>query len=442
MKLTRDPDVLDTWFSSGLWAFSTLGWPDQTPELARYYPTSTLVTGFDIIFFWVARMMMLSLEFQKEIPFHTVYIHALVRDEKGQKMSKSKGNVIDPLELIDAYGADSLRFTLARLAAQGRDIKIGPAVVEANRNFTTKLWNAARFAELNQCKRLTGFDPKTVKETINRWIAGETARAAAAVTEALDTFKFNEASGAAYQFVWGEFCDWYLELAKPIFMGTDEKAKAETRATTAWVLDQILLLLHPFMPFVTEELWAVTGQEGPARATPLVLADWPKLDGLAHVEADGEIGWLTELISGIRSVKNEMTLAAGAQLPLVAVAASAETKARLTRHDDTVKRLGRLASISHAPVAPKGSVTVIVNGETFAMPLAGLIDVGAERTRLSKDAEKASAEIAKIAQKLGNEAFVAKAPPEIIAEQHERRAAFEATIAQVTAALARLDQLE
>src|SRR5690606_22603097 len=254
VELTRDPDVLDTWFSSALWPFSTLGWPDETPELARYYPTSVLVTGFDIIFFWVARMMMMGLEFLDVEPFHTVYMHALVRDEKGQKMSKTKGNVIDPLELVDEYGADATRFTLAAMAAQGRDLKLAISRVEGYRNFVTKLWNAARFLEMNECRRVEGYDPKANTLALNRWIVGATARGLADVRRGIEDYKFNEAANSAYDFVWGTFCDWYVEFAKPVFNGEDEAAKAETRATAAWALDQILIMLHPMMPFVTEEL--------------------------------------------------------------------------------------------------------------------------------------------------------------------------------------------
>ena len=267
VALVRDEDVLDTWFSSALWPFSTLGWPDETPEVKRYYPTDVLVTGFDIIFFWVARMMMMGLHVMDEVPFRDVYIHALVRDEKGQKMSKSKGNVIDPLELIDAYGADALRFTLSAMAAQGRDIKLSASRVEGYRNFATKLWNAARFAEINACVPVKGFDPASAKQTINRWIAGESERALATVTEALEAYRFNEAAGAIYSFIWHKFCDWYLELIKPILSGSDQAAAAETRAMTAWVLDRALKLLHPFMPFVTEELWAKLASPDNARDT-------------------------------------------------------------------------------------------------------------------------------------------------------------------------------
>src|SRR5262249_51195868 len=271
----RDEDVLDTWFSSALWPFSTLGWPDETLELKRYYPTDTLVTSFDIIFFWVARMMMMGLQFMEEVPFRTVYIHALVRDERGAKMSKSKGNVVDPIPLIDKYGADALRFTLAAMAAQGRDIKLSTQRVEGYRNFVTKLWNACRFAAMNECVTVPEFDPSSARATLNRWIGHETARAAREITDAIEGYRFNEAAGSAYRFVWNVFCDWYLELAKPLLQGIDAAVKDETRAMTAWVRDEILKLLHPFTPFVTEELWRVTAEKGPARDSLLALAVWP-----------------------------------------------------------------------------------------------------------------------------------------------------------------------
>ncbi len=307
--------MLDTWFSSALWPFSTLGWPDKTPELKRYYPTTVLVTGFDIIFFWVARMMMMGLYFMKEVPFHDVYIHALVRDEKGQKMSKSKGNVMDPLVLVDTYGADALRFTLAAMAAQGRDIKLSTSRVEGYRNFATKLWNASRFAEMNECVRKRGFDPAGVKQTINRWIVGETERAATAVTESIEAYKFNEAAAAIYEFVWGVFCDWYLELIKPTLLGDDDAAKTETRATVAWTLDQILKLLHPFMPFITEELWAHMVEHGEQRENLLALSQWPKLSGLTDAAVEEEIGWVVRLVNEIRSVRTEMNVPVGGQDP-------------------------------------------------------------------------------------------------------------------------------
>ncbi|HET9936090.1 MAG TPA: valine--tRNA ligase, partial [Methyloceanibacter sp.] len=368
VALTRDEDVLDTWFSSALWPFSTLGWPDKTPELARYYPTDVLITGFDIIFFWVARMMMMGLDVMEEAPFRDVYIHALVRDEKGQKMSKSKGNVIDPLDLIETYGADALRFTLAAMAAQGRDIKLSASRVEGYRNFATKLWNAARFAEINNCVPRPDFDPATAKVTLNRWIAGESERSLAAVTEALTAFRFNEAAGAIYHFIWHVYCDWYLELCKPILAGGEAEA-AETRAMAAFVLDRALVLLHPFMPFVTEELWAERASEK-GRPSLLMLAPWPEHRGLADAQADAEIGWLIRLISEVRSVRAEMNVPAGAKVPLVIAGASAETKARVARHEETMLRLARLDKVEFGK-PPAGAVQIVLDEATLALPLAG-----------------------------------------------------------------------
>ncbi|MEZ5924549.1 MAG: valine--tRNA ligase [Hyphomicrobiaceae bacterium] len=436
--LTRDEDVLDTWFSSGLWAFSTLGWPDETAELKRYYPTSTLVTGFDIIFFWVARMMMMGLEFMHEVPFDTVYIHALVRDEKGQKMSKSKGNVIDPLELIEVYGADALRFTLTAMAAQGRDIKLAKSRVEGYRNFATKLWNAARFAEMNGCARTAGFDPAKVEETVNRWIAGEVERTAATITAELEAYRFNEAAGAAYQFVWGTYCDWYLELIKPILNGPDGKARTETRAAAAWALDEILRLLHPFMPFITEELWTKTGESGPGRGAPLVLTPWPEARRLENTAADEEIGWVIGLITAIRSVRSEMNVPAAAELELVLSGANDTSRIRAGRHGDLIRRLARLKSISLAAEPPKGSVQIVVGEATAALPLAGHIDLAAECARLEKEIEKARAEIAKVDARMANAEFVAKAPAAVIEENQGRKADFSAQIEKLEAALRRL----
>ncbi len=340
--LTRDEDVLDTWFSSALWPFSTLGWPDETPELARYYPTNVLVTGFDIIFFWVARMMMMGLHFMPDVPFRTVYIHALVRDEKGAKMSKSKGNVIDPLHLIDDFGADALRFTLAAMAAQGRDIKLSTQRVEGYRNFATKIWNACRFAEVNNCATVPDFDPASVGETLNRWIAHETSRAVRDVSQAIETYKFNEAASAAYRFVWNVYCDWYLELVKPVLLGPDGAAKTETRAMVAWARDEILKLLHPFMPFITEELWQVTAPDG-KRNDLLALSAWPAGVGLEDAAAEAEIGWVVDLITSIRSVRAEMNIPPATQLPLVVAGASAETRARAERWQEFIQRLARVA---------------------------------------------------------------------------------------------------
>jgi len=438
VALTRDPDVLDTWFSSALWPFSTLGWPEETKELGRFYPTSCLVTGFDIIFFWVARMMMMGTHFMKEVPFRDVFIHGLVRDEKGRKMSKTLGNVMDPLELIDQYGADALRFTLAALTTQGRDVKLTTARVEGYRNFATKLWNAARFLEMNECRRVAGFDPKNIKHRLNRWIAGETERAAGEIESALKAYKFNEAASAAYQFVWGIFCDWYVELAKPLLTGNDEEAKAETRATAAWVLDQILPLLHPFMPFITEELWAKTGEYGPRRETLLALAPWPRLLGLSDAGADAEIGWVVSLVSEVRSVRAEMNVPAGAKVPLVLVNASAETRARAERHDETLKRLARLDTITFEAVPPKGAAQIIVGDTTAALPLAGVIDMDAEAKRLAKEIDKTVVEIKKVTDRLANPQFMAKAPEEVIDELRERQSDFEARQDKLKAALARV----
>ena len=439
VALRRDPDVLDTWFSSALWPFSTLGWPEQTAELARFYPTSALVTGFDIIFFWVARMMMMGLHFMQEVPFHDVYIHALVRDEKGTKMSKTKGNVMDPLVLIDKYGADALRFTLAAMAAQGRDIKLSTQRIEGYRNFATKLWNAARFAEMNECVRQKGFDPGTVRQTINRWIAGEVERTAAAVTAGIVAYKFNEAATAVYEFTWGTFCDWYLELAKPILTGNDEAATAETRATTAWALDQVLKLLHPFMPFITEELWARLVEVGIERENLLCLSAWPAFAGLANKEADEEIGWLVKLVSEVRSVRSEMNVPAAAKIPLLLVGASKTTRARAEQHEDTIARLARLDGISVAKAPPKGAAQIVLGEAIAALPLAGVIDMEAERARLNREMAKCAAEIHKIDTKLANASFVAKAPAEVVEENRERRAAFEATEHKLQAALKRVE---
>jgi valyl-tRNA synthetase len=442
--LKRDEDVLDTWFSSALWPFSTLGWPDKTPELARYYPTHTLVTGFDIIFFWVARMMMMGLHFMRKerpdapleevIPFKDVYIHRLVRDASGQKMSKSKGNVVDPLGVIDQYGADALRFTLARGAAQGHDIRLGPSDVENNRNFATKLWNAARFIEFNGAGRAAGFDPKSPKEVLNRWIVHETAKASRVITEAIAEYRFNDAAAEAYRFVWNVYCDWYVELSKPLLIGADGPAKDETRATAAWALDEILKLLHPFMPFITEELWAVT--PGPARDGLLALSHWPQLEGLVDDKAEAEIGWVIDLITAIRSLRAEMNL--NAQIPLVLSGASAETKARAERWAEFIKRLARVSEISSAASPPQGAVQLLVRGEVVALPLKGVIDLAAERVRLDKEMAKAEADIKRVDAKLSNENFVARAPEEVVEEEKEKRAEAVARKEKIAAALATL----
>ncbi|TBW37982.1 valine--tRNA ligase [Siculibacillus lacustris] len=442
--LTRDEDVLDTWFSSALWPFSTLGWPDSTAELTRYYPTSVLVTGFDIIFFWVARMMMMGLHFMKDeagdpvVPFKDVYIHALVRDEKGQKMSKSKGNVIDPLELVDEFGADALRFTLAAMAAQGRDIKLAKARVAGYRNFATKLWNAARFAEMNDCTLVPGFDPTTVTGMLNRWITTELSRAVVGVTQALEAYRFDAAAAAAYRFVWNSFCDWYLELAKPIFMGDDEALKAETRATCAATLDGILTLLHPFMPFITEELWAKTAETaGLTRDRLLVLTPWPSA-GATENDAAAEIDWLVGLITEIRSVRSEMNVPAAAQIPLVLVGANAVTRARAATHESAILRLARLSEIGFADAAPGASAQIVIGEATACLPLEGVVDVAAERVRLKKEVERLIQEIGRIDKMFANPQFMAKAKEEVIEENRDKREEYVARRAKVEEALARL----
>ena len=433
--LKRDEDVLDTWFSSALWPFSTLGWPDETPELKRFYPTSTLVTGFDIIFFWVARMMMMGLHFMKEVPFRDVYIHALVRDASGAKMSKSKGNVIDPLEVIDEYGADALRFTLAAMAAQGRDIKLSAQRVEGYRNFASKLWSAARFAEINGCTRDPDFDPHHAKETLNRWIAHETAKAGRDVTAAIEAYKFNDAANAIYRFVWNVYCDWYLELIKPVLTGPDGAAKIETRGAAAWALDEILKLLHPFMPFITEELWHVTAEQGAPREHLLALDAWPAHDGLDDTAAEAEIGWVIDLITAIRSVRVEMNIPAATMLPLVLAGASPQTTSQARHWAEFVQRLARVADISFADTSPQGAVQLVVRGEVAALPLKGVIDLAAERARLGKEMAKCDADIARVDAKLGNPNFVARAPEEVVEEEKEKREEAQARKAKIAAAL-------
>ena len=437
--LTRDEDVLDTWFSSALWPFSTLGWPEQTKELEKYYPTSVLVTGFDIIFFWVARMMMMGLHFMQDedgnpvAPFHTVYVHALVRDKNGQKMSKSKGNVIDPLELIDEYGADALRFTLAIMAAQGRDVKLDPARIAGYRNFGTKLWNATRFAEMNGVKRDPHFIPETSTLTINRWILTELASTIRDVTDAIETQRFNDAGGSLYRFVWNQFCDWYLELLKPVFSGADEKAKVEAQACAAYVLEETYKLLHPFMPFMTEELWAHTAN----RDTLLCHADWPAPEFADEVAA-AEINWLIDLVSGLRSARAEMNVPPAAVAPLVVVGASEQTQTRLKRHDAAIRRLARVESIETAQTAPKGAAQVVVGEAIACLPLGSLIDLAAEKARIEKAIGKTEAEMNRVAKKLANEKFVQNADPEVVAAERERYAELEVQMAGLKIAAQRI----
>ncbi|HYC65535.1 MAG TPA: class I tRNA ligase family protein, partial [Reyranellaceae bacterium] len=436
VPLERDPDVLDTWFSSALWPFSTLGWPDNTTELAKYYPTSVLVTGWDILFFWVARMMMMGMYFVKDVPFRTVYLHGLVTDERGQKMSKSKGNIIDPLELIDKYGADALRFTMTSMAAaQASRLRLSNARVEGSRNFATKFWNATRFAEMNGAALPKGFDPKSAKHTINRWMLGELARANKTVDTALAEFRLNDAATALYEFVWGTLCDWYVELTKPLLQGEDGPAKEETRAVTAFVLRETAKLLHPVMPFITEEIWDKLGHR--AEHGALIVQPWPAPPP-ADEAADAEIGWLVKLISDIRSARAELNVPAGAKLRMLVVGGNDTTARRLATHRAAIERLARVEGIEAASSAPKAALQIVVGEATYALPVSDVIDLKAESGRLQKEIKKLADEIGKIDAKLGNAAFVSRAPEEVVEEQRERRRQAEETKRRLSTALERL----
>jgi valyl-tRNA synthetase len=438
--LYRDPDVLDTWFSSALWPFSTLGWPDETPELEKYYQTDVLVTGFDIIFFWVARMMMMGLHFMKDEegnpvePFHTVYVHALVRDKTGAKMSKSKGNVIDPLELIDEYGADALRFTLAVMAAQGRDVKLDPARIAGYRNFGTKLWNATKFGEMNGVVHGTDFDPASAKQTVNRWILAELSRATAEITDNIEKYRFNDAAGAAYKFVWNAVCDWYLELLKPVFTGDDEAAKTEARQCAGYVLDEIYKLLHPFMPFMTEELWEATAERNGAL---LCHASWPNVTA-GDESAAAEINWLVSLISEIRSVRAEMGVKPGDIMGLKIVGANSVTSANVETHRAALSRLARVEPVELADTPPKGSAQIVLGEAVYCLPLEGIVDLSAEADRLSKELKKLEGEIKRLDGKLGNAKFVANAPEEVVAEEREKLAGYAGQKERIALALDRV----
>ena len=437
--LVQDEDVLDTWFSSGLWPFSTLGWPDHTRELARYYPGDVLVTGFDIIFFWVARMMMLGLHMMGDVPFRTVYIHGLVRDEKGRKMSKTTGNVIDPLELIDSYGADALRFTICALTGPGRDVKLSAARVENYRGFITKLWNAARFCEMNGMRPDPGFDPATARLPLSRWLLETANTAVNEATAALEVYRFDEYAAAGYRFVWNSFCDWFLEFAKPLLAdGADPSDAAEIRSVGAHVLGLILRLLHPSIPFVTEELWDHFGYGEPCS---LIHAAWP--DPAPIPDAAGartELDWVVRLITLVRSVRAEMNVPPSKPSPVLLQGASPEMLGRIDRWIDAIRRLARASEV--LPLAgdvPKGSAQAVLDETTIILPLEGLIDIAAERARLSKDRDKLIAEARKLGQKLANADFVSRAPEDVVAENRERLEAAQSEIARLQAALDRLE---
>ena len=435
--ITRDDDVLDTWFSSALWPFSTLGWPEQTPELARYYPGDVLVTGFDIIFFWVARMMMMGLHFMGDVPFRKIYIHGLVRDERGQKMSKSKGNALDPLDLVDKYGTDALRFTICALTGPGRDVKLGPARVESYRSFVTKLWNVARFCEMNAVVPDPLFDPGMAKLPLNRWILDAANAATEQCTAALEAFRFDEYAAAGYRFTWNLFCDWFVEFAKPILYDSTSDAAHEVRQTAAHVLGTILRLLHPVMPFVTEEIWHSFGfgAEG-----SLIATAWP--DAIAVFEADAareELDWVIRLITEVRTVRAEMNVPPSTLAPVLLANASPPVLALAERWMDPIRRLARASGV--APLEgdiPRASAQILLGETTIVLPLAGLIDLGAERQRLSKDRIKAEQEVAAVSRKLDNPDFVARAKEEVVEENRARLHAAQGEVARLDAALARV----
>ncbi|RBW56249.1 valine--tRNA ligase [Ruegeria sp. A3M17] len=439
----RDPDVLDTWFSSGLWPIGTLGWPEQTEEMERYFPTDVLITGADILFFWVARMMMMQLAVVNEIPFHTVYLHQLVRDEKGKKMSKTTGNVIDPLEIVDEFGADALRFTNASMAAIGGVLKLSRERITGYRNFGTKLWNAVRFAEMNEVftdavPQLDVADLKP-KAAVNRWIIGETARVREEVDAALESYRFNDAANGLYAFVWGKVCDWYVELSKPLLQGDDAEAQAETRATMRWVLDQCMVLLHPIMPFVTEELWGLTGD----RAKMAVHADWPTYAAadLIDADADREMNWVISVIENTRSARAQMRVPAGLYVPMLVTEIDANGQAAWDRNEALIKRLARIDSLTKADELPKGTISIAAPGASFGLPLADIIDIGAEKERLEKAKGKLAKELGGLRGRLNNPKFVASAPEEVVAEAKANLAAREEEEAKLNEALARLAEI-
>jgi len=436
----RDPDVLDTWFSSGLWPIGTLGWPNWTDETKKYFPTSTLITGQDILFFWVARMMMMQLEVVNEVPFDTVYLHQLVRDEKGVKMSKTLGNVIDPLDMIDEFGADAVRFTMTSMAAIGGTLKLSTERVRGYRNFTTKLWNAARFAEMNEV--FTHYDPAVMpapNATLNKWIIGETAKVREEVDAALAAYRFNDAANALYAFVWGKFCDWYVEFSKPLLFSDDAAVLAETRQTMGWALDQCLVMLHPIMPFITEELWGNIGQ----RAKMLVHADWPTYTAADLVDetADREMNWVIALIEEIRSVRAQMHVPAGAKIPMLQIDLDGAGQTAWKNNEALILRLARVDNLTAAPAVPKGAVTITVEGGLFALPLADIIDIAGEKDRLEKTIGKLEKELGGLRGRLNNPKFVASAPPEVVAESRELMAVKDEEMEKLRAAITRLDEL-
>ncbi|MBY4636989.1 valine--tRNA ligase [Sphingopyxis sp. XHP0097] len=426
VQLERDPDVLDTWFSSALWPFATLGWPEGTDLLKRHYPNDVLISGFDILFFWDARMAMQGMHFMDEVPWKTLYLHGLVRAPDGAKMSKSKGNVVDPLGLIDQYGADALRFFMSAMESQGRDIKMDDARLAGYRNFATKLWNAARFCEANGISASTSLEAPTATLPVNRWIIGEVADTVAAMDRAFAAYRFDDAANAIYSFAWDRFCDWYLELIKGAI---DD----ETKAVAGWVLDQILVMLHPFMPFITEELWTVMGERADY---PLITAKWPEPAAERDADASADIDWLIKLVSEIRGAKAELGLPPGARL----TAHFPETlKARAERLSAQLDRLARLDTVSFDPAPAGASAQLVVEGETITVPLEGVIDIAAERERLTKALAAATKERDSLAGRLNNPAFVERAKPEAVDKARADHEAKAAEAERLSAALARIE---
>ncbi len=439
VELRQDSDVLDTWFSSALWPFATMGWPeDGDPTLHGRYPNDVLISGFDILFFWDARMMMQGMHFMKDVPFRTLYLHGLVRAADGAKMSKSKGNTVDPLGLIDKYGADALRFFMAAMESQGRDIKMDEKRVEGYRNFATKLWNAARFCQSNGIGASTTLEAPEAVLAVNRWIIAETIQTVQAVDLALADYRFDGAANAVYQFVWSRFCDWYLELIKPLLGNAEGPAAGpeadETRKVAGWVLDQMLVLLHPFMPFITEELWHALG----ARDRDLIVATWPMADARSiDPEASREIDWLIRLVSDVRAARNELNVSPGARMPFHVRDADAVTLARLDRQGPALARLARIDRVGgEAPSA--GAVQVVIDEATFVLPLEGVIDLDAERARLAKAIAAAEKERDALAGRLGNASFVERAKPEAVEKARSDHAEKAAEAERLAAALARL----
>ena len=438
VRLTQDPDVLDTWFSSGLWPIGTLGWPEKTPALDEYFPTSTLITGQDILFFWVARMMMMQLAVVDKIPFSTVYLHGLVRDAKGKKMSKSTGNVVDPLDIIDAYGADALRFTNAAMASIGGVLKLDMQRIVGYRNFGTKLWNAARYAEMNGAQPSTGNLPNP-KENLNKWIMGETSKVLNEVQISFENFRFNDAANSLYAFIWGKVCDWYVELSKPLFSSSNKNVITETQETMGWVIDQCLILLHPIMPFITEELWGSLGK----RSSLLVHQNWPNYPttDLVEPEADQEMNWVISLIENIRSARQQMHVPAGLKIPLIYQEMTVGAQKTFERNSIMIMKLARISDAERINNFPKGTVSVSASGAIFGLPLADVIDIEAEKSRLVKAEEKLTKEINSMEGRLNNPKFVNSAPPEVVNETRDNVVKRKEEQSQVTKALKRLEEL-